>query len=443
MLDKSMYESWKSYMEIYIQGKDYGRIILNSFKNGPLIWPTVEQENGIVRPKTYEELSDKEKLQADCHLKATNIVLQSMSLLKQKRECKLYDEFDKFSHVKGETLYEYYLRFAQLINNMNIIQMTMQPVQVNTKFLKSLSPEWSKFVTDVNRIINQEEIRQVTAHDEKWVPTKERVKISTTNGMFYKENIDYPKFIWEDFAFQINNRQLKKGRREIMPYPRISEDFQEYRLPILETMLTEGIKQSESYHIFIKYSTGLNAHKKIRGKGSQGKKTADTLEATVDVSEESNYKPARKRTSSRRVINKKVLISADDNIIPELESLWKELAADTMQALKESKKISRRQPNIRGSSEGTGSIPGVPNESTVVFSPSSEGTITKPGVPEEEKVTYEAKIVVTLDWGSEDEREYTEENDDDKNIEWVDIDEEEEKNDDDNDKHIDLENCRY
>ncbi|GKD53384.1 hypothetical protein Tco_1286771 [Tanacetum coccineum] len=29
--------------------------------------------------------------------------------------------------------------------------------------------------------MNQEEIRQVTTHDEKWVPTKERVKISTTN----------------------------------------------------------------------------------------------------------------------------------------------------------------------------------------------------------------------------------------------------------------------
>ncbi|GJX34100.1 hypothetical protein Tco_0245657 [Tanacetum coccineum] len=29
--------------------------------------------------------------------------------------------------------------------------------------------------------MNQEEIRQVTSRDEKWVSTKERVKISTTN----------------------------------------------------------------------------------------------------------------------------------------------------------------------------------------------------------------------------------------------------------------------
>ncbi|GKB81693.1 hypothetical protein Tco_0948588 [Tanacetum coccineum] len=69
--------------------------------------------------------------------------------------------------------------------------------------------------------------------------------------------------------------------------------------------------------MFIKYSTSLLPPKKSRGKGSQGKKTADTSEADVDVFEESNSEPARKRTASRRVIKKKVLISADDNIIPE------------------------------------------------------------------------------------------------------------------------------
>ncbi|GKD76992.1 hypothetical protein Tco_1339613, partial [Tanacetum coccineum] len=78
MLDKPQYESWKSRMELYIQGKDHGRIILNSVENGPLVWPIVALENGTVRPKTYEELSDNKKLQADCDLKATNIVLQGL-----------------------------------------------------------------------------------------------------------------------------------------------------------------------------------------------------------------------------------------------------------------------------------------------------------------------------------------------------------------------------
>ncbi|GJT58096.1 hypothetical protein Tco_0993150 [Tanacetum coccineum] len=175
--------------------------------------------------------------------------------------------------------------------------------------------------------------------------------------MFYMEDVDYPELIWEGLTFQIDNRQLKKGKSEIMPYPmftkiiinhflskhqsltklqylhthiikddgvvsrlkfvRICEDFQEHGLPIPETMLTEGIKQSESYQMFIKYFTGLIPPKKSRGKGSQGKKTADTPEAAVDVSKESDSEPASKRTSSRSVIKKKVLIYANDNIIPE------------------------------------------------------------------------------------------------------------------------------
>ncbi|GJR61412.1 hypothetical protein Tco_1503574 [Tanacetum coccineum] len=116
-------------------------MILNSVQNGPLVWPTVVEEDGTTRTKRYEELLVVEKLQADCDLKATNIVLQGMKLSLQEKECKLYDEFDKFSFVKGETLYQYYWRFAQLINNINVINMSMRPMQVNTKFLNSLPPE--------------------------------------------------------------------------------------------------------------------------------------------------------------------------------------------------------------------------------------------------------------------------------------------------------------
>ncbi|GJT11906.1 hypothetical protein Tco_0858948 [Tanacetum coccineum] len=52
-------------------------MILNSIQNGPLIWPTIK-ENGVTRTKKYEELSALKKLQADCDLKATNIVLQGL-----------------------------------------------------------------------------------------------------------------------------------------------------------------------------------------------------------------------------------------------------------------------------------------------------------------------------------------------------------------------------
>ncbi|GKC31109.1 integrase, catalytic region, zinc finger, CCHC-type containing protein, partial [Tanacetum coccineum] len=70
----------------------------------------------------------------------------------RERECKLYDEFDKFTYKKGESLHEYYLRFTLLLNDMNIYKMPLEQFQVNTKFLNTLPDEWSKFVTDVKLV---------------------------------------------------------------------------------------------------------------------------------------------------------------------------------------------------------------------------------------------------------------------------------------------------
>ncbi|GJY18759.1 hypothetical protein Tco_0390250 [Tanacetum coccineum] len=179
MLEKDMYDSWKSRMELYMMNRQHGRMILESVENGPLIWPSIE-ENGVTRPKKYSELSATEALQADCDIKATNIILQGLppevyalvsnhkvakelweriqllmqgtSLTKQERECKLYDEFDKFAYKKGESLREFYLRFSLLLNDMNIYNMKLEQFQVNTKFLNTLPPEWSKFVTDVKLV---------------------------------------------------------------------------------------------------------------------------------------------------------------------------------------------------------------------------------------------------------------------------------------------------
>ncbi|GJS80637.1 hypothetical protein Tco_0730518 [Tanacetum coccineum] len=150
---------------------------------------------------------------------------------------------------------------------------------------------------------------------------------------------------------EIDHMKEKKSRRETMPFPRftkviinqflsqhksfsklkfqhyhtikddgiisklkfvrIGEDYQEYGLPIPDMMLNDKIKQSESYQMFLKYCTSLIPSKKSR---------------------------------------------------------------DTMQALKESKRTNRRQLGTGGSSEGTGRIPGVPDESTVVSATLSEGT---------------------------------------------------------------------
>nr|GEY85594.1 hypothetical protein [Tanacetum cinerariifolium] len=179
---------------------------------GPLLWPSVEVE-GVTRLKKYSELFAAEAIQADCDVKATNIILQGppleiayasivqqsseysppeaglvvpvfqkgddtidainhmithkvakdlwewiqmlmqgTSLTKQERECKLYDEFNKFAYRKGEMLRDFYLIFSLLLNDMNMYNMKLEQFQVNTKFLNTLPPEWCKFITDVKLV---------------------------------------------------------------------------------------------------------------------------------------------------------------------------------------------------------------------------------------------------------------------------------------------------
>ncbi|GJT91990.1 hypothetical protein Tco_1080835 [Tanacetum coccineum] len=125
-------------MELYMMNRQHGRMILESVKNGPLIWPTVD-ENGVTRPRKYSELTPADAIQVDCDVKATNIILQGLP--PEERECKLYYEFDKFAYKKGETLRDFYLRFSLLLNDMNIYNVKLEQFQVNTKFLNTLPPE--------------------------------------------------------------------------------------------------------------------------------------------------------------------------------------------------------------------------------------------------------------------------------------------------------------
>ncbi|GJZ09500.1 retrovirus-related pol polyprotein from transposon TNT 1-94 [Tanacetum coccineum] len=52
-------------------------MILKSVENGPLIWPTIK-ENEVTRPKKYSEFFATKAIQADCDIKETNIILQGL-----------------------------------------------------------------------------------------------------------------------------------------------------------------------------------------------------------------------------------------------------------------------------------------------------------------------------------------------------------------------------
>nr|GEU58385.1 retrovirus-related Pol polyprotein from transposon TNT 1-94 [Tanacetum cinerariifolium] len=79
-LEKDIYDSWKSKMELYMLNRQHGRIILESIEKGPLLWPTVE-ENGVTRPKNILNYLQRKQFKLilmswqqisfskDCHLR--------------------------------------------------------------------------------------------------------------------------------------------------------------------------------------------------------------------------------------------------------------------------------------------------------------------------------------------------------------------------------------
>nr|GEY37449.1 hypothetical protein [Tanacetum cinerariifolium] len=200
--------------------------------------------------------------------------------------------------------------------------------------------------------------------------------------MFYRVNVDYPKLIWEDFVFQIDHRKEKKSRRETMPFPRFTK-------VIINHFLSQHkyLSKIKFQHYHTIKDDGISkpkpAKKKTGSRSTRGVVIQDAPSAPKP-------KPATLNLKLKGV----------QSLTPEEQEI-----AYTMQTLKESKKTSRRQP----------------------------------GVPDEEKVTSEENVI--LEWGSEQESKYSEEDQgDDEKVDWIYSDEDEEKkDDDDDDKSIDLE----
>ncbi|GJV18026.1 retrovirus-related pol polyprotein from transposon TNT 1-94 [Tanacetum coccineum] len=100
------------------------------------------------------------------HISYIKMILEGSELTKDDRESQLYDEFEHFCQNKGETIQGYYVRFTKLINDMRNIKMTMPRMQLNSKFVNNMLPEWSRFITEVklNRGLKESNFDQLYAY---------------------------------------------------------------------------------------------------------------------------------------------------------------------------------------------------------------------------------------------------------------------------------------
>ncbi|GJR93723.1 integrase, catalytic region, zinc finger, CCHC-type containing protein [Tanacetum coccineum] len=199
----------KQRIRLYCRGKENGVNILKSIDEGPFQIGTFREtlaegtegslHLGLERPRVYCDLLPEDKERYNANIRATNILLQGLpkdiySLINHYTDAK-----DIWDNNKGETIHDYYVRFTKLINDIRNIKMTMSRMQLNSKFVNNMLPEWGRFVTAVklNRGLRD------SNYDQSYAYLKQHEAHANKNKMMLDQ---FTQHTVDPLALMSNNR---------------------------------------------------------------------------------------------------------------------------------------------------------------------------------------------------------------------------------------------
>ncbi|GKD09062.1 hypothetical protein Tco_1188747, partial [Tanacetum coccineum] len=290
-------------------------------------------------------------------------------------------------------------------------------------------------------------------------------------GMYYKKNLDFVALIWEDLAYQIDNKDTKK--QDKMFYPRFTKiiihhflekdksismrnrtfmhtarddsllatmrfvsrhkDTQVYGVILPKSMTNQAMLDSVAYKTYYEITSRAEPlkSKKPKTKSDSAISSKETPSKKKPTKTKKDIPSKKKPASKPKPTKKKAPVKADKgkglNVLSEVALSE---AAQLKEATKQSKKdfhISRTS----GSGDGTDFQSGVPDEQQRKISDTDEGTGTKPGVPDVPKYESESDKESWGDSGEEDDDDEDDIEDDEGND---DDDSNENDDDDDNDE---------
>ncbi|GKB94323.1 hypothetical protein Tco_0980460 [Tanacetum coccineum] len=202
--------------------------------------------------------------------------------------------------------------------------------------------------------------------------------------MFYKKNVDFVKLLWEDFTFQIDNRNHKK--QEKMYYPRFTKAIIHHFITkdksismrnrmfmhtgeddSILVMTNQKMRDSPSYKTYLAFATGATSVKKER----KFKKPASPSRKSTLVTIEEVPELAKKKKKPAKAERSKGIDFLSEAALLEEAQVKKVL------------RRSHHETSIHqagGSGDETGSTPGVPDEPKGKSVDTHKGTGLKPGV---------------------------------------------------------------
>ncbi|GKA82857.1 hypothetical protein Tco_0789605 [Tanacetum coccineum] len=171
-------------------------------------------QQGPVRARVLNDLSAEEKERYKADIRATNILLQG--------NLSYTIEYDHFVN-QGEGIQGYLRWCTKLINDMRNIKMTMSRMQLNSKFVNNMLPEWSRFITEVklNRGLKESNSDQLYAYLKQHEVHANENRIMMER--FGQPNTD-PLALVSDASAQQYPTQSSKSPNSTEPCP--SDNFQ-------------------------------------------------------------------------------------------------------------------------------------------------------------------------------------------------------------------------
>ncbi|GJZ50185.1 hypothetical protein Tco_0604375 [Tanacetum coccineum] len=223
-------------------------------------------------------------------------------------------------------------------------------------------------------------------------------------GMYHKKNVDYAYLLWEDFVYQVENKNVKRSNE--MYYPRFTKLYG----AILPNELTnEAIKDSESYKEY--YVIALGAEP-LKTKASVKKKQARSDKAPKSPQGKRLKATAKVTKPSKKKLPTQGLETLSEVALTEEEQM---------------RIVTKRSLTQFHSSHASGSG-------------ANEGTSVTPGVPDVPKYGFDDEQIFWKSSSDEDDDAENENDDDDDDADNQDDDgqeydvQDDENQDDDNEQ---------
>nr|GEV86766.1 hypothetical protein [Tanacetum cinerariifolium] len=149
MLDRTDFASWKQRIRLYCRGKKNGVNILKSIDEGLYQMGTVREtlaestegapQFGPERSRVYSDLTSKEKDRYNADIRATNILLQGIPK-------DIYTLINRYTDAK-----DIWDNVKMLLEGSELTKedRESQLLQLNSKFVNNMLPEWGRFVMAV------------------------------------------------------------------------------------------------------------------------------------------------------------------------------------------------------------------------------------------------------------------------------------------------------